>query len=95
MALSLESKRMVSEAQTTHADLTAEDFTALINHRRDVMIKAIVDHNDALEGLQALAGVTPPDEPGVADLGDDTEVITRLVTAARDFKRINATVGSA
>lgn len=72
---------------TTNVTITTDDLIAFVDHRRDAMIKAMVDYNDAVEGLQALADMTPPDEPGVADLGEDTEVIARFTKAVLAFKR--------
>ncbi|MBB4955531.1 hypothetical protein H4S14_003518 [Agrobacterium vitis] len=79
---------------TNFTEITMDDFMAFITHQRDAMIKAMLDYNDAVEGLQAIARMTPPDEPGVANLGEDNEVITRFVTATRAFKRISNTVGT-
>jgi hypothetical protein len=80
---------------TNLTKITTDDLMAFVTHQRDIMIKATLDYNDAVEGLQAFARMTPPDEPCVADLGEDSEVITRLIKSTRAFKRINATVGNA
>lgn len=87
MALSPELKVMVSKSKTAHEAISTEDFMSLLDDRRDAMMKAIAEFDDAVEGLQAIARLTPPDEPGVMDFGEEAGVVDRLVRATRALKQ--------
>ena len=61
-------------------NITEHDILTLIDECRKTAIKAheasaqaIAEFNDAVEGLLAIARLTPPDEPGVMDLGTGGE----------------------
>lgn len=66
--------------------LNFDDIKALVDDRANTAKKALADLNDATEGLLAIACLTR-DEDGTPDFGEDREVITRLIKAARDFKQ--------
>lgn len=52
------------------------------------------DPNDAVRGLLAIARLTPPEEPGVVDLGEDGRAIARLIRAAQSSKQAREAKGT-
>lgn len=71
----------------TDTTVTFEDVKAYVDECRSAAKKAIADLNAAMEGLAALAYLTPHDETGISDLGEDREVITSLIRGTCEFMK--------
>lgn len=70
------------------------DIMALLEERESAVKKSLHDFNDAVRGLLAIARLTPPEEPGIVDLGEDGRAIARLIRAAQSSKQAREAKGT-
>lgn len=87
---------------TRTTTIIESDLVALVNECRKTAMKAheaseeaLANFNDAVEGLLAIARLTPSDEPGVVDLGEDGEAVMRLITATQALRQAREVMDAA
>lgn len=83
---------MMSTINVTN--ITVNDIAAFVDECQKVAQKAqdaseaaLAEYTDAVEGLLAIARLTPEDGGSIADFGERGEAVTRLIRATQAFKR--------